>query len=61
MLGLSLGGDIPQGINIEAITIWIYKSYFLASANKAITGINSKIRIDRKTHEIMQLGRSKCT
>lgn len=56
MLGLSLGGSVPQGLNIESTTIWIYKTHFLAAADRAMTGINSKIRIDRKSHEISQLG-----
>jgi hypothetical protein len=56
MLGLSLGGTVPQGINIESTTIWIYKTHFLAAADRAMTGINSKISIDRKSHEISQLG-----
>jgi hypothetical protein len=60
MLGLSLGGGVPQGLNIESTTIWIYKTYFLAAADRAMTGINSKIRIDRKSHEISQLGISYC-
>ena len=58
MLGISLGGNVPQGVNIQAVTIWIYKTYFLAAGDKGITGISSKIKIDRKTNEMSQLGKS---
>jgi hypothetical protein len=56
MLGLSLGGEGRQGIKIESTTVWIYKSSFIVTADKQITGINSKIKIDRKNADILQLG-----
>ena len=59
MLGipsLALGPQVPLGINIETMTIWIYKAHFLVSADKQATGIMSKIKIDRKTCDILQLG-----
>lgn len=59
MLGLS--GQIPQGINIESTTIWVYKSSFLVAADKKMTGINSKIKIDRRTSDILQLGNTAIT
>jgi hypothetical protein len=57
MLGLSLG-QYPQGLNIESTSVWIYKTFFFVAASREMTGINSKIKIDRKTHDILQLGRS---
>lgn len=56
MLGLTLGSTESVGVNIEAINISIYKDYFIVSAVQKITGITSKIKIDRKTQDILQLG-----
>jgi hypothetical protein len=58
MLGTTLGNTESIGVNIEAVSISIYKDYFIVSANQKITGITSKIRIDRKTQDIFQLGKN---
>lgn len=56
MLGLGLGAPLALGINLETIKIYVYKTFFFVEANRQITGINSKIKIDRKNFEILQLG-----
>jgi hypothetical protein len=57
MLGLTFGSTENVGVNIEAINISIYKDYFIVSANQKLTGITSQLKIDRRTHDILQLGR----
>ena len=56
MLGLSLGNPETSGINLETVKIYVYKTFFFVEANRQITGINSKIKIDRKNYDILQLG-----
>jgi hypothetical protein len=52
MLGFGLGETQPPGINIEAFKIYIYKKFFILTANKNITGITTKIKIDKQTSNI---------
>lgn len=54
MMALSLVQEDLIGDNLEAYTIYAYPKHFWITSKTDITGICSKIRIERKTHNITQ-------
>jgi len=53
-MALSLVQEDLIGDNLEAYTIYAYPKHFWITSKTDITGICSKIRIERKTHNITQ-------
>ena len=46
-------------INLEAVSVDIYPHEFIIAADEKTTGVKSKLKIDRKTQGITQLGSTK--
>lgn len=53
-MALSLVQEDLVGENLEAYTIYVYPRHYWITSKTEITGITSKIRIERKTHNITQ-------
>ena len=56
MLAYPIQEQEYKGTNLEAFTVYLYKDFFLIAASKELTGITSKIRINKHSKNITQLG-----